>query len=261
MPKPIDDGAPPPVEADVETPATELDVAAAMEGALSSLETIDQGAGAEPEALVAEGEAPEHGVEAEVWEKIPPKAQAKINARMQKLAAETKAAKAEAAEAKAASSEVHAAAAAVTGIPPVYFSKEEAGLVARYDTLKAHKRFCATHARNGYEGTDGTWTPEQIQAREREIDEEMLEVAPQAVAIRKAKQAQYQKDWERGRQLGQLKPGAAPKPGLPSPAAGGGAKPPVGGKPATKAGFSAKKFEEEGGTKAAFENQYANMLG
>lgn len=266
--QPADEGAEPTGgELVAETSVGELNPLQVMEQKLSEgLEKIDQNreeALAEGKVAAEEGaKDEEHGVAPEVWARIPVNVQAKINARMQKLNAEAKAAKAEAAEAKAASSKEHAAVAQATGIPPVYFSKEEADLVSRYETLKGHKRWCvlAGKSADGYEGKEGSWTQEQIQAREAELEEELLEVAPQAVAIRRAKMEQYRKDWERGRQLGAVKPAVVTKPGSTAAAAGSSARPPVGGK-AGKTGFSEAKFREEGGDRTAFEKQLEAALG
>lgn len=220
----------------------------------------------------------EDSEESEAIEGVSAKAQAKINERIHDLNIRRKNAEAKAEEAEQRASglekrmEDEAVKAAMKlGVSPEYIEPEEAKTISRYNNLLSWRTWCKEH-KAGYEGKDGAMSEEDVAERRETIEEELLEIGPDARRIVSERAKQQHADMMLGRKLRLARTqasGAARKPKLkppvlPSKPAGAGTgapnKPPISAGKGAPAAFSEDEFNKDGADEDALEKQYQKLM-
>lgn len=95
--------------------------------------------------------------------------------------------------------------AALAGVDPDYMDGGDAKQVSKYDELKAIRDWCREHVETGYEGSgkpgDDAIEPEEIRKRLDLVQDEMIEIAPEAKRARDEARRRMKADLELGRKV------------------------------------------------------------
>ncbi len=256
-------------ETDAEQVAGEVQDEGAEAGAgAAGTEGAEEDAGKE----AAEADAHEGG-EPEI-KGLTPQAQEAVNRRIGKAVKRQKAAEeraqeleAELTKARGASDQTLFEMARAAGVHAEYASAEELKTLDRAEKLRAQRRWCLKYRDTGYEGSGGedkSVTAEQIREWLPEIEDELLEAASDAKAIRRRAVEELRRDLEAGRKARRApaaaaapaaKPTLRKPPEIPGRSEGAARRAPVSGK-SEKKGLSQETFAAAGADRQALERMY-----
>lgn len=93
--------------------------------------------------------------------------------------------------------------AAGAGVDPDYVEAADAEVVKRYGVLKQLRDWCTRHAETGYEseGDGPSFEPEDIRVRLNEVNDELMDVAPEAKRVQRESRKHMKSDLELGRKV------------------------------------------------------------
>lgn len=98
--------------------------------------------------------------------------------------------------------------AALAGIDPEYADPKEAELVQEYNRLARIRDWCREYVETGYDGAGGddpSFEPEDIRKHLDSVQDELIELAPQARRVRDGARRRMQEDLELGRKARKLR--------------------------------------------------------
>jgi hypothetical protein len=162
----------------------------------------------------------------------------------------------------------HASQARAAGLHPAYVTPAEAKVLDRVAYLREARQFCRDNP-DGFEGGGGekSFTREQIARRFAAVDEELMDLMPQAADIRRKLQAEIDEDLKLGRELRQKKAAATrpqgeqarKPPAVPGMESGKAGASVAAGAKKSAPSFGAERLMKEGVTDESLQKAYENI--